>query len=56
MEQKPVSPERLVKPETRLRLGDALAALSQKTGLRNEDLTVLDAVRDTAPAKPLTFD
>ncbi|TWB49601.1 hypothetical protein [Nitrospirillum viridazoti] len=56
MVQKPVGPERLVKSETRLRLGDALAALSRKAGLRNEDPTVLDAVRDTAPAKPLTFD
>jgi hypothetical protein len=56
MEQKPNNPEQLVKSKAHLRFGDALAALSRKAGLRNEDPTVLDAVRDTAPAKPLTFD
>jgi plasmid stability protein len=42
-----------VKPETRLRLGDALAALSSKIGLTNEDVEVLNQVRDKTPAEPL---
>lgn len=45
-----------VKPETRVRMGDALAALSQKIGLTNEDFKVFDQVRDKTPAEPLTFE
>jgi plasmid stability protein len=35
-----------VKPETRVRLGDALAALGRKVGLTNEDFEVFQQVRD----------
>lgn len=44
-----------VKPEARIRLGDALAALSRDIGLTNEDFEVLDRVRDQTPAVPLAF-
>lgn len=45
-----------VKPDKRVRVGDALAAIGRKIGLTNEDLTVLESVRDKTPAKPLSFD
>lgn len=44
-----------VKPATRIRLGDALAALSRDIGLTNEDFEVLDQVRDQTPGEPLEF-
>lgn len=44
-----------VKPAARVRLGDALAALSRDIGLTNEDFEVLDRVRDQTPAVPLEF-
>lgn len=46
----------VVKPEKRVRLGDALAALSRKIGLTNEDFAVFDRVRDKTPAEPLRFE
>lgn len=45
-----------VKPDTRVRLGDALAALGQAAGLTNEDYEILDQVRDKTPAEPLRFE
>ncbi len=42
-----------VKPEARVRLGDALAALSRDIGLTNEDFEVFDRVSDSASAIPL---
>jgi plasmid stability protein len=45
-----------VKPETRLRLGDALADLGRKIGLTNEDFDVFNQVRDKTPAQPLSFE
>ena len=44
-----------VKPETRVRLGDALAALGRKMRLTNEDFEIFKQVRDKAPAEPLKF-
>lgn len=44
-----------VKPEARIRLGDALAALSRDMGLTNEDFEVFERVSDKAPAIPLGF-
>lgn len=44
-----------VKPESRLRLGEALAALGSEIGLSNEDFEVFDQVRDKTPAEPLGF-
>ena len=45
-----------VKPEARVRVGDALAALGRKIGLTNDDFEVFDRVRDKTPAKPLRFE
>jgi antitoxin FitA len=45
-----------VKPEARVRLGDALAALGQKIGLTNKDFDVFSKVRDKNPAQPLGFE
>ncbi len=45
-----------VKPETRIRLGDALAALSRKAGLTNEDFESFSQVLDKTPAEPLRFE
>lgn len=44
-----------VKPEARVRMGDALAALSRDIGLTNEDFEILDRVRDQTPAAPMVF-
>jgi plasmid stability protein len=41
-----------VKPEGRVRLGEALAALGRKAGLANEDFEVFQQVRDKTPAEP----
>ncbi|MER2622691.1 MAG: plasmid stabilization protein [Accumulibacter sp.] len=45
-----------VKPETRVRLGEALAALGCKIGLTNEDFEVFNQERDKTPANPLRFE
>ena len=45
-----------VKPEARVRLGEALVALSRKIGLTNEDFEVLNQVRDKTSAVPLGFE
>jgi len=44
-----------VRPESRVRLGDALAALGRKIGLTNDDFEIFDQVRDKTPAEPLRF-
>lgn len=44
-----------VKPETRVRMGDALAALSRDIGLTTEDFETLDRVRDQTPTVPTVF-
>ena len=46
----------VVKPEKRVRMGEALAAIGRKIGLNNEDFAVFESVRDKTPAKPLSFD
>ena len=45
-----------VKPETRVRLGDALAALGRDIGLTNEDFDALNQVRHKTPAQALNFE
>lgn len=45
----------VVKPEKRVRAGEALAAIGRKIGLTNEDFAVFESVRDKTPAKPLSF-
>ena len=44
-----------VKPEARVRVGDALAALGRKIGLTNEDVEALEHARDKSPAEPPRF-
>jgi plasmid stability protein len=45
-----------VKPEERVRVGDALAAIGRKVRLTDEDLTFFAKVCDEAPAEPVSFD
>lgn len=45
-----------VKPETRVRLGEALAALGRKIGLTNEDFEVFHQERGKMPAEPLRIE
>ena len=45
-----------VKPEARVRLGDALAALGRELGLTNKDFEVFRQVSDKSPAEPLRFE
>lgn len=45
-----------VKPETRIRMGDALAALGSKIGLTDEDVEAFNQVRNQEPAEPLRFE
>ena len=45
-----------VKPEKRVRLGDALADLSRQVGLMNEDFEVFQQVRAQTPAEPMRFE
>ncbi|PND26162.1 plasmid stabilization protein [Sinorhizobium sp. M4_45] len=47
--------ESAVKPEQRVRMGDALAELGRRLGLTNDDSAVFDEVRDKAPAQPMRF-
>jgi plasmid stability protein len=45
-----------VKPDTRIRLGDALSALGREAGLTDEDFADLEQTRDRTPAEPLSFE
>ena len=45
-----------VKPESRVLLGDALAALGRESGLTNEDFDTLKQVKDKIPAEPVRFE
>ncbi|WP_170114641.1 FitA-like ribbon-helix-helix domain-containing protein [Rhodopila globiformis] len=48
--------ESAVKPPSRLRMGEALAALGRRIGLTDKDFEVFDRVRDTTPAEPMRFE
>ncbi|MBX5138285.1 plasmid stabilization protein [Rhizobium sp. L9] len=48
--------ENAVKPEQRIRMGDALAELGRQLALTNDDLEVLDQLRERAAAEPLRFE
>jgi plasmid stability protein len=48
--------ETAVRPDTRLRLGSALAERSRKLGLTNDDVAALEQARDKTPAKPMSFE
>jgi antitoxin FitA len=45
-----------VKPEMRVRMGDALGALGREIGLTNQDFESLDQGRDKTPAEPTRFE
>ena len=47
---------RAVKPEKRVRMGEALAALGRTFGLTDEDVEIINSVRDKTPAEPLKFE
>lgn len=40
----------------RVRVGDALAAIGRTIGLGNNDVAVLEKVRDKTPANPVSVD
>ena len=44
-----------VKPEERLRMGDALAALGGGLGLTDKEIQAIERVRDRKPATPMRF-
>lgn len=44
-----------VVPERRVLLGDALSTLGRDLALTDNDIAVLDAVRDSEPATPITL-
>lgn len=45
-----------VRPETRIRLGDALSVLSRQIGLTNADFDVLERGCDRTPVVSMGFD
>ena len=45
-----------VKPETRLRMGDALVAFARQVGLTNQDVEALQQAKDVTPAEPMRFE
>ncbi len=45
-----------LKPEARVRMGDALAALGREIGLTNEGFAVFDRAKDKTPAVPVGFE
>jgi plasmid stability protein len=47
--------EAAVKPESRLRMGDALAAVGRHAGLTDAELDAIARARDKRPAKPIGF-
>lgn len=45
-----------VKPEGRLRMGEAMAAIWQPLNVTDEERAIIDGARDRAPAKPMSFE
>lgn len=45
-----------VKPKGRKQLGSLLAEIGRQAKLSDEDLVIIEQVRDKAPAKPITFE
>ena len=46
----------VVKPESRVKLGEAMAAIGAKIGLTNEDFEAFAQVRVKVPAEPMRFE
>jgi len=45
----------IAKPERRIRMGDALAALGRKAGLSDADIAFVEHINERTPAEPLEF-
>jgi plasmid stability protein len=45
----------VTRPETRVCMGDALAALGRSLGLTDADFEVFEQARDKTPAEPVRF-
>jgi plasmid stability protein len=48
--------EQVVKPQGRIQMGDALAALGRRLGLTDQDVDLLQDLRDRGPTKPLELE
>ena len=48
--------EEATRPETRLKIGDALAEMSRGMGLTNEDFDIFRQTRDKTAAEPMRFE
>jgi len=48
--------ENAVKPNDRVRMGEALAALGSGQGLTDKDIAIINRAKDTKPAQPMRFD
>lgn len=48
--------EAAVRPEGRLRLGSMLAEIGHEMQLTDDELAVLEQVRDKTPSEPLSFE
>lgn len=48
--------EAAVRPESRLRLGSALAQMSRQIGLTNADVENVEHARDAGPAEPMRLE
>jgi plasmid stability protein len=48
--------ESTVCPPERLRMGTALADLSRRIGLTDDDIALLEQARDKSPAMPVNFE
>ncbi|MDR0770086.1 MAG: hypothetical protein LBE75_02655 [Burkholderiales bacterium] len=48
--------EATARPPERLRIGTALAKLSQRVGLTDEDWSAVQQMRDRTPIKPMSFE
>ena len=45
-----------VKPETRVKMGQALWELGREIQLTKEEVAIMESARDRTPAKPMSFD
>ncbi len=48
--------EASVKPEGRIKLGSMLAEIGRQAKLTDEELAVIEQLRDMTPAKPVSFE
>lgn len=48
--------DQAVRPVERIKLGSLLAGIGREAGLSDEDLSVLDTLRDEPPAEPAALD